>query len=195
MGYNTDYIGRIDVDPPLNGAERAYLTAFSQSRRFDRPGGPYAIPGNPAAERTEGEGFDVDTSNRIAPGQPSLWCDWAPSWDGCCLAYNGLEKFYNGTRWMAYLIDHFLAPGAYAKDAGGSWFTGFTFDHHANGIIAGCRQDTRELFLLRVVDNRVVHETLVPGRSPWEELALLGYEESNNRDRRARSRRLRGSAS
>jgi hypothetical protein len=193
MGHNTDYIGRIDVHPPLNEAERAYLTAFSEGRRFDRPGGPYAIPGNPAAERCDRPDVDVETYNRIPEGQPSLWCDWVPCWEGCCLAYNGNEKFYNGTRWMAYLIDHFLAPGAHAQASGEPWFDAFTFDHHANGIIAGCRQDTRELFLLRVVDNRVSHETLVEGRSPWEELAYLGYEEANNE--RRTERRGRRSAS
>lgn len=39
MGYTTDFLGHIDVHPPLNEAEQTYLTAFSRSRRFDREGG------------------------------------------------------------------------------------------------------------------------------------------------------------
>jgi len=165
MGYNTGYLGRIDLDPPLNEAECAYLTAFAASRRYDRDGGPYAIPGNPAAERSQRPDVDVDTFNRVAPGQPSLWCEWVPCLEGCCLVYSGNEKFYDGPRWLAYLIDHFLAPGACAQNSGDSWFDEFTFDHHASGIIAGCRHDTGELFLLRVTDNRVRRQTFVPGRS------------------------------
>jgi len=48
MGYSTDFLGHIDIDPSLNDAEHQYLRAFSQSRRWDRRAGPYAVPGNPA---------------------------------------------------------------------------------------------------------------------------------------------------
>jgi hypothetical protein len=40
MGYTTDFIGHIGIDPPLNEAEQSYLRAFAESRRWDRPGGP-----------------------------------------------------------------------------------------------------------------------------------------------------------
>ncbi len=72
MGYTTDFVGHIECDPPLNAAEQMYLLAFASSRRFDRPGGPYEVPGNPAAERDE-ESADPTLVNAIAPGQPSLW--------------------------------------------------------------------------------------------------------------------------
>lgn len=111
MGYTTDFIGHVEVRPALNEAEQLYLTAFAQSRRYERPDGPYEVPRNPAAERGE-RPTDVDAYNTIAPGQPSLWCGWLPCWDGCCLAHDGIEKSYGARAWMKYLIDHFLAPGA-----------------------------------------------------------------------------------
>ena len=29
MGFSTDFVGHIDIEPPLNDAEIAYLAAFS----------------------------------------------------------------------------------------------------------------------------------------------------------------------
>jgi glycerophosphoryl diester phosphodiesterase len=75
MGYTTDFIGHIDITPSLNGAEAAYLEAFSESRRWSRPGGPYAVPADPSAEETgRGRAFNVPPE-----GQPGLWCDWGPA--------------------------------------------------------------------------------------------------------------------
>ncbi|MDX6299236.1 MAG: hypothetical protein QOF53_450, partial [Nocardioidaceae bacterium] len=87
MGYTTDFIGHIDITPSLNDDEIAFLSAFSGSRRFARDRGPYDVPRNPRAE--EYGDFDRVAYNKTAPGQPGLWCDWVPCWDGCCLAYNG----------------------------------------------------------------------------------------------------------
>ena len=50
MGTTTDFIGHINIDPPLNDAEQNYLMAFAASRRYARPGGQYDVPGNPAAD-------------------------------------------------------------------------------------------------------------------------------------------------
>ncbi len=36
------------MQPPLSLVEQRYLTAFGQTRRYDRPGGPYEVVGNPA---------------------------------------------------------------------------------------------------------------------------------------------------
>ena len=36
MGFSTDFVGHIDIEPPLNDSEIVYLSAFSASRRYDR---------------------------------------------------------------------------------------------------------------------------------------------------------------
>jgi hypothetical protein len=190
MGHTTDFLGHIDIHPPLNQDEVEYLLAFAGSRRFDREGGPYAVPGNPRAE--ERESVDVDTYNRTAPGQPQLWCQWVPCPDGCCLSFDGREKFYEPVRWMRYLIDHFLKPSAVASASGLPWFELFTFDHVLNGTIVGCRRDTRELFMIVVRNNRVTTKVLRPGDpQPWERPALAYEVEIDRRRSERRRRRVR----
>jgi hypothetical protein len=186
MGYTTDFIGHIEVAPHLNPAEQNYLLAFAASRRFDRPGGPYEVPGNPSAERGE-RPADVDTYNATAPGQPSFWCDWVPCWNGHCLSYDGREKFYGATQWLTYLIDHFLASQAHAQGSEG--FAEFTFDHVLDGIVAGCRRDTGELFLIHVEKNVVREQTLLTPSSRYE--GLMPYEVAIDEARARRRRPIR----
>lgn len=192
MGYTTDFIGHIDVTPPLNESEQAYLTAFGDSRRYDRTQGPYEVPGNPATERNENDD-PVERRNRTASQQPGFWCDWTPCWDGCCVTYDGREKFYDSVRWMEYLIEHFLRPGACAQASGSLHFEDFTFDHRLDGLIIGCRRDNKELFAIRVEDNVVTEEILRPADRRYVEYPPFPYEEENDRyeSPRQRKRRLR----
>ena len=193
MGYTTDFIGHVDIEPPLKEAEQAYLTAFASSRRWRRPDGPYAVPANPAAEAMAEGRQSTDEHWRVneAPdGQPSLWCHWVPCWGGCCLAYNGYEKFYAPTRWMSYLIEHFLAPDARAATSGRAEFAEFSFDHQLDGVIAGCRRDDKELFLIRVEANRVLEEILRPADRRLEDRERLAYEKYLD-DEAVQSRRRR----
>ncbi len=176
MGYTTDFVGHIDIEPALNQDETEFLTAFSQSRRFDRPDGPYAVPGNPMAERDRGD-IDIDTYNRVAPGQPQLWCQWVPCLDGCCLAFSGHEKFYEPIAWLRYLIQHFLKPEAAASKSRLPAFEHFTFDHRLDGLVVGCRRDTKELFAIEVKSNRVTERVLRLGRSEFGEHEPLPYEQ------------------
>jgi hypothetical protein len=187
MGYTTDFIGHVELSPPLNTAEQQYLRAFADSRRYDRPHRPYEVPGNPAAEHDE-RPVDHDAYNSVGPGQPSLWCHWTPCWDGCCLSFDGREKFYGATSWMRYLIDHFLAPGAQASSSRLPWFEEFTFDHTLDGVIAACRRDTRELYLIRVDRNLVREETLIPPIPQYFDMPDLPYEAENDSQSRSRRR-------
>lgn len=54
MGYTTDFIGHVDIEPHLNAGEIAYLEAFRHARHFDRGGSAYDVPGNPLAPDHEG---------------------------------------------------------------------------------------------------------------------------------------------
>ncbi len=189
MGYTTDFIGHIDIEPSLNHQEIAYLSAFAESRRFARAGGPYEVPGNPRAE--EWSDLDQDAYNRCAPGQPGLWCNWTPCWDGCCLAFNGHEKFYDPTRWLGYLVEHFLKPGAIAARLPDKRFTGFTFDHVLQGMVVGCRRDNKELYAIVVLDNSVSECVLRPADARYVDRPPLPYELVIDRDAAARTRRRR----
>ena len=187
MGHSTDFLGHVDIEPPLNDAEIEYLTAFFGSRRCRREGGPYDVPGNPRAESLDGSWGDG--GNEVAEGQPNLWCDWTVCWDGCCLTWNGTEKSYSMIPWLRYLLAHFLAPEALA--ASDPRFGDFTFDHRLSGVIAGCRRDTKEMFVVRVDDNHVTEEILRPADRSYVGYPPLAYEQAIDRDRGSLRRRRR----
>ena len=187
MGYTTDFIGHLEIQPPLNEQEIEYLAAFTQSRRCLREGGPYAVPDNPLAESSDA--FVGDTYNMPPPGQPQLWCDWEVCWDGCCLTWSGKEKSYEMTRWLRYLIDHFLKPGARASGHPG--FEAFTFDHEVEGQVVGCRRDTKELFSISVRANRVRVKVLREADPRLAGFPPLPYEVADDRWTPRRRRRPR----
>jgi hypothetical protein len=188
MGVTTRYLGHVDIEPPLNQAEHDDLRLFSRSRRSFRDGGPYAVlPDDPHEEAPTLHGdAAAERSNRIADGQPGYWCQWVPCPRGCCLSWNGQEKFYAGGPWLQYLIDHFLRPGALAEADQDVWFRRFTFDHDVNGVVVGEQGDNRELFSLTVERGKVIRTTLRRGEPmPWDpgyvekaEPPWLGHEAS-----------------
>lgn len=185
MGYTTDFIGHIDIEPGLNEAERTFLSAFNLTRHCDRAEGPYYVGGNPYAD-TDG---DIELSNRLGAGQPGLWCRWEPCWDGCCIALDGEEKIYQPVQWLDYLINHFLREGAEASSSGLGAFDDFTFDHRLNGLVVGCRRDNKELFAIRVINNLITQETLRPADRRYLDYPPLPYEKVIDRERDSSTRR------
>jgi len=155
MGSPTDYVGHIDVVPPLNPDEMGYLAAFRESRRYDRVTGPYDVP-------AVGDEHPDARWSRTAEGQPSLWCPWHPCADGCCLTIEGYDAS-EPAEWLRYLVRHFLRPGAVAQRIGGPRFAGFTFDHRVDGLVVGCRRDEKTLFSIRAANNRVSERLLRAG--------------------------------
>lgn len=153
MGYNTDFSGSVKIDPPLNAAEVDYLKRFANSRRMARAKGPYFVDGSGFM----GQDNDPDIWDYNTPpaGQPGLWCQWEPSDDGSEIAWNWEEKFYNATEWMAYLIDHFLKPGAEASKVDDPQFEKFTFDHVVNGTIEAQGEEPKDIWKILVEDNEV----------------------------------------
>jgi hypothetical protein len=118
----------------------AYLNLFSDTRRMKRDAKKakelpdpvreaVGLPLGPeAAYFTGGNGFkgqDEDSSildyNRPPHGQPGLWCQWVPSEDGTAILWNGMEKFYNYTKWLEYLVKHFLQPWGYVLNGEVTW--------------------------------------------------------------------------
>ena len=98
-----------------------------------------------------------------------------------------MEKFYGASAWLVYLIEHFLKPHASASTSGLDYFGDFDFDHVLNGIVAACRRDTRQLYLIHVEDNAVFEEPIIGSDLRRIGLGPLPYE--NERDRWAASRR------
>ena len=187
MGYTTDFLGHFTITPALNPAEVEYLTAFGQSRRWDRPEGPYAVPDNPRAD-------DLDTRsserrNRPAPGQPQLYCQWVPCPEGCCLSSDGHEKFYAPVPWLRYLQEHFLGPQALAAGSGLATFADFTFDHALDGVVVARRRDTRRMWTIRAEDGSITEEDLCPGEPESQVWGTFPFEEEIDRTSRRRRRR------
>lgn len=160
MGYHTEFWGSVTVDPPLNDAEIAYLTAFSETRRMDRREGPYFVGGS--GEFGQGRDSDIIDYNRPPRGQPGLWCQWVPTSGGTEIEWDGGEKFYDSVEWMEYLIEHFLKPGALAKNE----LPFLQANHTVNGEIHAQGGESSDRWKLVVKDNRV---SVVRGSFGWDD--------------------------
>lgn len=164
MGYTTHFEGRIDIVPPLNEAEVKYLKAFNDTRRMNRTEGPYFVGGT-GFHGQDNEG-DVIDYNHSDPSQPGLWCQWIPEDDGSGLVWDEGEKFYHSDVWMAYIINHFLKPGAEASKIEDPQFAEFTFDHFCGGEILADGEDTDDFWKIVVRVNEV---KTANGRITYEE--------------------------
>ena len=155
MGYQTEFEGRITIEPALNADEIAYLTKFSETRRMDRENGPYFVDGDGYAGQGDGPD-EVYSHNHPHLSQPGLWCKWAPTEDGTALEWNEHEKFYESAEWMQYLMDHFVGyiPAAKAE-------LPFLQGHVCNGVISAQGKDPSDAWLLAVKDNQVFVQDLV----------------------------------
>lgn len=147
MGYHTDFSGQIDVVPPLNAEEIAYLKKFAETRRMNRINGPYFVDGT--GYMGQNRDPDVIDSNAPPKGQPGLWCHWVPTDDGAAIEWDGGEKFYDSVEWMLYLIDHFLKPGALAP------LPLLQKNHVLNGTIEAQGEDSDDRWDLIVENNQV----------------------------------------
>ncbi|WP_109505840.1 hypothetical protein [Nocardioides speluncae] len=95
---------------------------------------------------------------RSTPGQPSPLGCWVPCVDGCCLIADDTDGLDEITDWLRHLIGYFLKPGARAS--AGSPLLGFTFDHRLDGTVAYYDAEAKDLFAIKVTNNRVTRRTL-----------------------------------
>jgi hypothetical protein len=140
MGYTTDFIGAFNVNPPLAGNHRQYLTKFNDTRRMKRDAAKTARRPDPIREavglpvgdygayfvgekgfRGQDCGPDVIESNGPPRPQPGSWCQWIPNDDGTTIEWDGGEKFYEYIEWLEYIIEHFLKPWGYVLDGVVEW--------------------------------------------------------------------------
>ena len=148
MGYQTEFSGVINVDPPLSAEEIDYLNKFATTRRMDRANGPYFVGGSGFC----GQGIDSDviSHNNPCSGQPGLWCQWVPTEDGKGIEWDGNEKFYDSVEWMQYIIDHFIGEAPLAKSE-----LPFLKSHTLKGEISAQGEDNEDTWFLIVKDNKV----------------------------------------
>lgn len=154
MGYHTDFSGSINVAPPLSAEERDFINKFCETRRMDRKKGPYYVNGGGYAGQDRET--DVRDYNRPPSGQPGLWCHWEVSEDGCEIRWDGVEKFYDSTEWMQYLIEHFLKTDCKAIGHVPCIIGG----HMCNGAIKAQGEEMDDRWKMVVMDNEVRVEAL-----------------------------------
>lgn len=154
MGYHTEFSGQFDLDRPLAPEHREYLAKFAETRRMKRDAAATETRPDPIRQAVglpvgEGGGYFVGALgdfgqedsgvpglldyNNPPSGQPGLWCNWAPNADGTAIEWNGAEKFYYYTEWLAYIIKHFLEPWGYKISGQVTWQGE---EHGDHGIIA-----------------------------------------------------------
>jgi len=140
MGYTTDFEGRFQLNKPLSEDQAAYLMAFGDTRRMKRDAKETAKRQDPkrmaarlpvgdqgayfvgdTGHAGQGDGADVVSYNEPPKGQPGLWCQWAPSECRNYIEWDGGEKFYEYTAWLAYIIENFLEPWGFILDGEVTW--------------------------------------------------------------------------
>jgi hypothetical protein len=159
MGYQTDWIGYLHVQPAFNDTEIEFINRVShsifQESTLDR-------------EQIEATLSELDV-------RPPRWhSNWTVCSEGCCLSYDGGDKANDMVQWLGYLMATFLAPEAFCSGKPG--FEEFTCDHVLNGMVVGSRRDNRELYSITAVENECSVELLWPGVKEWSSYPPLAYQ-------------------
>ncbi|NPC96740.1 hypothetical protein [Nocardioides sp. zg-DK7169] len=160
MGYQTDFIGYLQIEPPLGRREISFINRISGSLFLQESGGPLRVADE-----------DDDVLRELLARAPRGWSNWAVCPQGCCLSYDGGDKANHMVPWLKFLMATFLVPGAAAEG-----IRGITCDHVVTGMVVGSRRDTRELFSITVRDNAVKIELLWPGNPTWSDYPRLAYQ-------------------
>ena len=167
MGYQTDFIGYLQIDPPLGERERVFVNRISGSPFLQESIGNLRVADE-----------DDEVLRRLMTGAPRGWSNWTVCPQGCCLSYDGGDKANHMAPWLKFLMATFLAPGAAAEG-----IHGITCDHVLTGMVVGSRRDTRELYSITVRDNGVEVELLWPGNPRWSDYPRLAYQTEIDRFR------------
>jgi hypothetical protein len=160
VGYQTDFVGYLEIEPPLEERERSLVNRISGSV-FMR---------------------NADTGLRVADGEDELlrdlmrdaprgWSNWTACPQGCCLSYDGGDKANHMVPWLEFLMATLLVGSRTAL--GGDAAAGA---RTVNGMVIGSRRDNRELYSITVRNNVVRVELLWPGRPEWSDYPPLAYQ-------------------
>jgi hypothetical protein len=167
MGYQTDFIGYLQIDPPLGERERAFVTKISGSLFLHQTGGSLHMTDE-----------DAEVLRGLMHGAPPGWSNWTVCPQGCCLSYDGGDKANFMAAWLKFLMATFFVPGAAAEG-----IDGLSCAHIMNGMVVGSRRDNRELYSITVRDNHVEVELLWPGNPQWSDYPRLAYQTEIDRFR------------
>jgi hypothetical protein len=176
MGYQTDFVGYLRIDPPLGTREISFINRISGSPFLQESSGPLRVADE-----------DDQALRDLTSRAPRGWSNWIACPEGCCLSYDGGDKANQMVPWLKFLMETFLVPGAAAERV-----RGMSCDHVLTGMVVGSRRDTRELYSITVRDNNVEVELLWPGDPQWSDYPRLAYQVQIDRfrdwvaDRRAR---------
>lgn len=127
MGYCTEFEGKVTFNKPLTPKFKEYVNAFCEMRQVKRnsekikelfPNWKKLCYDGVLGE--EGQFFigGTEFDNSVIDGNnppiliPSLWCHWHLN-EKDELVWNGIEKFYNYKKWLAYLLFYFFEPNGY----------------------------------------------------------------------------------
>ncbi|WP_426242121.1 hypothetical protein [Nocardioides sp. LHG3406-4] len=130
-------VGRLQVHPPLNSDEVAFVAGFSREPlvRHD---------GNRAAEA-------APRVRRLWPGRPHGWSPWVACVEGCCLVIRDGESVETAAAWLRFLVHTFLRPTARRARLAR---LGLTFQHSVEGRVWFETEQDR-FYLVSVRGNRV----------------------------------------
>ena len=160
MGYQTDFVGYLQIEPPLQERERSLINRISGSMFLQESESGLRVANQ-----------DDELLRELMANAPRGWSNWAVCFEGCCLSYDGGDKANHMVPWLKFLMATFLVPGARAEGA-----NGLTCDHVLTGMVVGSRRDTRELYSITVRENHVDVELLWPGRPEWSDYPRLAYQ-------------------
>lgn len=130
MGYTTSYIGRFEVEPPLNEHEQRVIEQIVIG------------PTSPLDHI-----IDFYLGDHLC---------WVPVLNGRALEWNGAEKFKRADRWIAFLIRELLSWRRSDEAAAAPELKGFSFDHVVNGSVFAAGEAVEgDLWRIDVEDNIV----------------------------------------
>jgi hypothetical protein len=92
MGYNTDFDGALNIEPPMCDEHRRFINDNAKSMKYP----------------------DL-------PDCPQAYLQWVISDDGKHLEWDGNEKFYEYEEWLDYLLREYLTPWGYKVNGEISW--------------------------------------------------------------------------
>jgi hypothetical protein len=167
MGYQTDFVGYLEIDPPLGPREISFINRISGSRFLEESSVQLRVADE-----------DDEVLRDLTSRAPRGWSNWTVCPQGCCLSYDGGDKANHMVPWLKFLMTTFLVPGAAAEGV-----RGMSCDHVVTGMVVGSRRDTRELYSITVRNNHVDVELLWPGNPRWSDYPRLAYQIQIDRHR------------